>query len=43
MLKVVYRPTYTTTAIAILGALKTVINIMRGGLQGLIKPQPPIR
>ncbi|MFT2213067.1 hypothetical protein ACLJYM_14385 [Rhizobium giardinii] len=36
-------PTCTTIAIAVLGALKTVINILRDGLSGLVKPQPPIR
>ncbi|CAN7506663.1 hypothetical protein [Pararhizobium sp. LjRoot238] len=41
--KSVVDPTYTTIAIAVLGTLKTVINILRDGLMGLIKPQPPIR
>lgn len=36
-------PTYTTAAIAILSAVKTVINVMRDGVGGLIKKQPPVR
>ena len=35
-------PAYTTGAIAVLGGLKTVVNIWRDGLGGLIKPQPPV-
>lgn len=36
-------PAYTTGAIAILGAAKTVINITRDGLVGLVKQQPPVK
>ncbi len=36
-------PTYTTAAIAALQALKLVVNIVRDGLGGLIKPQPPVQ
>ncbi|WP_438752076.1 hypothetical protein [Pararhizobium sp. O133] len=36
-------PTYTTTVIAALGVFKTVINIARDGLSGLVKKQPPVQ
>lgn len=36
-------PTYTTAAIAGLQAVKLVVNLIRDGLGGLIKPQPPIQ
>ncbi|MCV9965441.1 hypothetical protein OIU34_26540 [Pararhizobium sp. BT-229] len=36
-------PTYTTSAIAILGVTKTAINIGRDGLAGLVKRQPPVK
>lgn len=36
-------PTYTTSAIAILGVTKTLINIGRDGLAGLVKKQPPVK
>lgn len=35
-------PTYTAAAIACMGVLKSVINIARDGLSGLIKVQPPV-
>lgn len=36
-------PAYTTGAIAILQFLKIIVNIIRDGLGGLIKPQPPVQ
>ena len=36
-------PAYTTGAIAVLGAVKTVVNIWRDGFGGLVKPQPPVQ
>ncbi|URK88672.1 hypothetical protein LP421_16955 [Rhizobium sp. RCAM05350] len=36
-------PEYTSIAIAGLGLLKTVINIVRDGPAGLVKPQPPVK
>jgi hypothetical protein len=36
-------PAYTTGAIAALQAVKLIINIVRDGLGGLIKPQPPVQ
>jgi hypothetical protein len=36
-------PTYTTVAIAALAAVKLVVNIVRDGLGGLIKVQPPVQ
>jgi uncharacterized membrane protein len=36
-------PTYTTAALAVLGGIKTLVNIWRDGLSGLIKPQPPVQ
>lgn len=35
-------PTYTTVAITVLAVSKTLINVVRDGFGGLIKPQPPI-
>jgi hypothetical protein len=35
-------PTYTTAVIAVLAASKTLINVVRDGFGGLIKPQPPV-
>ena len=35
-------PTITTWAIVILSGLKVVMNILRDGLFGLIKVQPPV-
>ncbi|MGC2775960.1 MAG: hypothetical protein WA418_10040 [Bradyrhizobium sp.] len=36
-------PTYTTTAIAALQVIKIIVNILRDGLDGLVRPQPPVR
>lgn len=36
-------PAYTTGAIAILQFLKMIVNIVRDGFGGLIKPQPPVQ
>ena len=36
-------PTYTTAAIAALQVVKLAINIIRDGLGGLIKVQPPVK
>jgi len=36
-------PGLTTTIIAVLAFLKTVVNIFRDGVGGLMKPQPPVR
>ena len=36
-------PTYTTAAIASLQVIKIVVNILRDGLGGLAKPQPPVQ
>ena len=35
-------PTYTTAAIAALQATKIIVNILRDGLDGLVRPQPPV-
>jgi hypothetical protein len=35
-------PSYTAFAVAGLGTLKIVVNIVRDGFFGLVKPQPPI-
>ncbi len=35
-------PAYTAMAVAMMGGLKTVINITRDGVSGLIRPQPPV-
>ena len=35
-------PAYTTAVIAALQGLKLIVNIVRDGLGGLIKPQPPV-
>lgn len=35
-------PSYAAVGVAILGALKIAVNIMRDGVGGLIKPQPPV-
>jgi hypothetical protein len=35
-------PSYTAAAVAALSALKIAVNIMRDGVSGLIKPQPPV-
>lgn len=36
-------PTYTTTAVAIMGAVKSIVNIGRDGFAGLLKAQPPVK
>ena len=36
-------PTYTTAAIAALQVIKIIVNILRDGLDGLAKPQPPVQ
>jgi len=36
-------PTYTTMAVAALQGLKLVVNVVRDGLAGLIKVQPPVQ
>src|SRR4051794_4133809 len=36
-------PTYTTAAIAVLQLIKIGVNIVRDGLDGLVRPQPPVR
>ena len=36
-------PSYTTGAIALIQAAKILVNIVRDGLGGLIKPQPPVQ
>ncbi|CCD94192.1 conserved exported hypothetical protein [Bradyrhizobium sp. ORS 375] len=35
-------PTYTTAAIATLQVIKLLVNILRDGLDGLVRPQPPV-
>lgn len=35
-------PTWTAVAIAVLQAVKLGVNIVRDGLSGLTKPQPPV-
>ncbi|AYG66743.1 MULTISPECIES: hypothetical protein [unclassified Rhizobium] len=35
-------PGYTAAVVAALSTLKIVVNIMRDGVAGLIKPQPPV-
>lgn len=35
-------PTYTAIAIVALQAVKLIVNVVRDGLGGLIKPQPPV-
>lgn len=36
-------PTYTTIAIGVVQALKIGVNIVRDGITGLTKPQPPVK
>ncbi len=36
-------PTYSTTAVAVLGFVKTMINVVRDGFAGLFKRQPPVK
>ncbi|MBB6484882.1 hypothetical protein [Rhizobium lusitanum] len=35
-------PSYTAGAIAALSVLKITVNIIRDGIVGLVKPQPPV-
>lgn len=35
-------PTYTSIAVAVMGGLKSVINIARDGFGGLFAVQPPV-
>lgn len=35
-------PTYTAAAVAGLQAVKLAVNVVRDGISGLIKPQPPV-
>lgn len=35
-------PTYTTIIVGILGVIKTAMNIIRDGFNGLTKAQPPV-
>lgn len=36
-------PAYTSGAIVVMGAAKTLINIARDGFSGLAKKQPPVQ
>lgn len=36
-------PTYTSVTIAVLQALKLGVNVVRDGIAGLIKRQPPVQ
>lgn len=36
-------PTYTTVGIVVLQGLKLVVNVIRDGISGLTKPQPPVQ
>jgi hypothetical protein len=36
-------PVYTTAGIAGLQGVKLIVNLVRDGLGGLIKPQPPVQ
>lgn len=36
-------PAYTTGAVAALQALKLVVNVVRDGIAGLTKQQPPVK
>jgi len=36
-------PAYTTAAIAGLQVIKIIVNILRDGLDGLARPQPPVK
>jgi hypothetical protein len=36
-------PTYTAIAITGLGVLKSLINVIRDGITGLVKEQPPVK
>jgi hypothetical protein len=36
-------PTITSIAVLVLGVAKSIINIVRDGVAGLAKPQPPVK
>lgn len=36
-------PKWTTAAVGVLGTLKIVVNLVRDGVTGLTKPQPPVQ
>jgi hypothetical protein len=36
-------PTLTSIAVLVLGVAKSIINVVRDGLAGLAKPQPPVQ
>lgn len=36
-------PTYTAIAIGVLSVTKTIMNIARDGVTGLVAPQPPVQ
>lgn len=36
------RPEMLSIAVMVLGAMKVLVNIIRDGFGGLIKPQPPV-
>lgn len=36
-------PTITSVAVLVLGVAKSIINIIRDGVSGLAKPQPPVK
>lgn len=36
-------PTITSVAVLVLGVAKSIINIVRDGVAGLAKPQPPVK
>lgn len=36
-------PVYTTYGIMALQGLKIVVNVVRDGISGLVKPQPPVQ
>lgn len=36
-------PTLATTVITVLGIVKVLINVVRDGIKGLVKDQPPVQ
>lgn len=36
-------PAYTGVAVAVLALVKTGVNVVRDGVAGLTKPQPPVK
>lgn len=36
-------PTLATTVITVLGIVKVLINVVRDGIKGLVKEQPPVQ